>query len=282
MGFWCLLCFLYVKCKCKTGLIYTRTHIQVFSKHAPSIAKLRMHKNTNKRTKQNLHRRASVARFSLWSLLTVCTFVCPYVCMALCLGSGEAQLPQLSTLALALKSDGPLLPGRPWTPCSPAHCSLGPRTLQMIYYPYRERERESAQPQPLLTSLSILLPFISLHSLNPACQPHYFLSLSKRKIHFQSSILPLHLIVDSPFFYWNFSFLSLLLIPLFFWSVATREHKDCVLLVMFFLIPLLFCFSLCCEVRTSVRCSICNSQSTKAVSSCLCLCHTNRHQILSD
>lgn len=108
------------------------------------------------------------------------------------------KLPQLSTLALALKSDGPLLPGCPWTPCSPAHCSLEPRTLQMIYYPHRERER-SAPNLSSPRSLSILLPFISLHSLNPACQPYYFLSPSKRKIHFQSSVLPLHLIVDSPF-----------------------------------------------------------------------------------
>lgn len=110
----------------------------------------------------------------------------------------EALLPQLSTLALALKSDGPLLPGCPWTPCSPAHCSLGPRTREMIYYPPRER----AQPQPLFTSVSILLPFISLHSLHPACQLYYFLvlSLSKRKIQFRSPVLSSHFILDSPFF----------------------------------------------------------------------------------
>lgn len=87
--------------------------------------------------------------FIVLSLLRVCTFVCAYVCVALCLGSREAQLPQLSTLALALKSDGPLLPGCPWTPCSPAHCSLGPRTLQMIYYSHREREH-SAPTSPHL------------------------------------------------------------------------------------------------------------------------------------
>lgn len=65
-------------------------------------------------------------------------YVCAYVCVALCLGFGEAQLPQLSTLALGLKSDGPLLPGCPWTPCPPVDCSLGPRTLQMIYDPHTE------------------------------------------------------------------------------------------------------------------------------------------------
>lgn len=53
------------------------------------------------------------------------------------------------------------------------------------------RNREGTQPQPLLTSLSILLPFISLHSLNPTCQPYYFLtpSPSNRKIDFQGSVL---------------------------------------------------------------------------------------------
>ncbi len=150
--------------------VHTYAHTSIFQTHAPSIAKLHMHKHTNKRTKQNLHRRASVARFLLWSLLTVCTFVCPYVCMALCLGSGEAQLPQLSTLALALKSDGPLLPGCPWTPCSPAHCSLGPRTLQMIYYPYRERERAlgpnlSSPPSQSFSPSSLFTPS-TLHA-NP-------------------------------------------------------------------------------------------------------------------
>lgn len=64
-----------------------------------------------------------------------------HVCVASCRGHREAQLPQLSTLALPLKSDGPLLPGCPWIPHSPAHCCPGPRTLQMIYYPEREKER---------------------------------------------------------------------------------------------------------------------------------------------
>lgn len=143
--------------------------------------------------------------------------------VALCLDSvEEAQLPQLSTLGLALKSDGPFHPGCPWTPCSPAQCSLGPRTLQMIYYP------EKGSAQPLLTSFSILLPFISLHSLNPVCQPCYTLSLFLKE-KFTSTVQSclFHFIVNLSFI------LSLLLIP-FFLSVAAREHKDYALLVMFF------------------------------------------------
>jgi len=133
--------------------------------------------------------------------LSVCVCVCVCVCMyvymcvnvAICLGSREAQLPQLSTLALALKSDGPLLPVFPWTPCSQAHCSLGPRTKEMIYCPQRERERERTPLSPL----SSLLPFISFHSLNHACQPYYFFALSERKT--TSSIFSFQHTEGSPF-----------------------------------------------------------------------------------
>lgn len=156
---------------------------------------------TNKLMKQNLHRRAWVRIFSLWSLCIFLCVVCVYVCVAVCLGSRGAQLPQLSTLALALKSDGPLLLGCPWTPCSPAHCSLGPRILQMIYYPH------TGSAQHLLTSLSVLLPFISLQSFNPACQPKCFshFYFCHTKAYSRSPVLPLHFIVDSPFFIGIFS-----------------------------------------------------------------------------
>lgn len=203
--------------------------------------------------------------------------MCAVCCVAQCLGSGEAQLPQLSTLALALKSDGPLLPGCPWTPCSPAHCSLGPRTLQMIYYPHREGELSpnlSSPPSQSFSPSSLFTPHAS-----PITFSLRLSQTEKSTPRFQASLF--HFITDSPFFYWNFSFLSLLLIPFFCVSCSWRT-QGLRSLSHVFLIPLLFYFSSWCEVRICVRCSICNSQSTKAESSCLCLCHTNRHQILSD
>lgn len=192
-------------------------------------------------------------------------------------GFREAQLPQLSTLALALKSDGHLLPSCPWTPCSPAHCSLGTRTLQMIYYIYIEREFSR---NPLLTSLSIILPFISPHSLSPTCQPYCYLALSpsQRKIHKVQ-------IIDSPFDIFNFLLISVTYPRLL--SGAAGEHMDCILLVMLFfnllLITPAFLFVIVfAGWERSVHCSLCNSYSTKAGSSCLCLCRTNRSRILSD
>lgn len=142
MGFSCL----FVSCifgKCKTGLQYMQASI--FQAHVANVS----FTHINIPQKQNIHMKASVARFSLWSLFFVQGV---YICVCICIcGSREAHLPQLSTLALALKSDGPFLPGCPWTPCSPAHYSLGPRAMQVIYYPQRERERkrEQAQHQPL-------------------------------------------------------------------------------------------------------------------------------------
>lgn len=84
--------------------------------------------------------------------------------MALCLGSREAQLPQLSTLALALKSDGPpsflAVPGHHapqlTTVWDPELCT---QFITLI---------ESTQTQPLLTSLSVLLS----RQLSPLLPPH--------------------------------------------------------------------------------------------------------------
>lgn len=123
--------------------------MQVFPK--PMCPVCLYHTHITILTKQNLDRGASVARFSS--------------CLAVCLGFWEAQLAQLSTLALALKSDGHVLPGCSWTPCSSAQCSLGPRTLQMIYYRDWEKERDrefspnpSSHPSQSFASSSLLNP----------------------------------------------------------------------------------------------------------------------------
>lgn len=96
-----------------------------FSIYVPSDSLSHTHNHTNK------------AESRQGSVHSPCVHM--YV-SAVCLGFWEAQLPQLSTLALASKSDGHHLPGCSWTPCSSAQCSPEPRTLQMIYYIDWQRE----------------------------------------------------------------------------------------------------------------------------------------------
>lgn len=202
-------------------------HMQVFSKPLCLVSINYTHKHTNK---------AGSAQENLGSKILIVGFIDGvYICVCICMcGSGEAQLPQLSTLALALKSDGPLLPACPWTPCSPAHCSLEPKTLQMIYYPHTERRLSPNLSSPPSQSFSPSSLFTPL-----TCQPYYFLtlSLSKRKIHSQSSVLTLilswtHLYLI--FFIGKFSCPSYLCCLVPFLSVLALEHRDCVLLVILF------------------------------------------------
>lgn len=183
----------------------------------------------------------------------VCVFVCAYVCVALCLGSGEAQLPQLSTLALALKSDGPLLPGCPWTPCSPAHCSLGPRTLKMIYYPHRERALSpnlSSPPSQSFSPSSLFTPSalhaspitfsLSLKKKNPLPEFRPASSSYRGLTFFFIGVFPSYLCCSSPFFVccsWRTQGLRSLshvfLIPLLFlFFIVFRGENKCVLLYL--------------------------------------------------
>lgn len=126
--------------------------------------------------------------------------LCVHVCVAPCLGHREAQLPQLSTFALPLKSDGPLLHGCPWIPHSPAHCCPGPGAPQMIYYKEREKKGEHSA----LTSPHLPHDPSSLHlSLLPQlCMPVLLLSdtISQKNTNpLQSSVLLYHFIWN-PFY----------------------------------------------------------------------------------
>lgn len=177
-----------------------------------------------------------------------------FVYVALCLGSREAQLPQLSTLALAPKSDGPLLSGCPWTPCSPAHYSMGPRALQRIYYTHREHSDPTSPHLPLSTSFpSTLFTPSTLHA-SPFTLSQFYLSLCQT--------LPFHFYCGLLFI--NAAFpLSLLHGPLFLVGRVHRESKNTSSCVFLFFVVL--------KGEKSVSTSICNSQSTKTESFCLSL-----------
>lgn len=153
--------------------------------------------------------------------------MCVFVYVALCLGSREAQLPQLSTLALAPKSDGPLLSGCPWTPCSPAHYSMGPRAVQTIYYTHREHSDPTSPHLPLSTSFpSTLFTPSTLHA-SPFTLSQFSLSLCQT--------LPFHFYCGLLFI--NAAFpLFLLQGPLFLVGRVHRESKIQVLVCFYFLL----------------------------------------------
>lgn len=145
---------------------------------------------------QNLHRRASVARFSLCWVYWGCVHLCVHMYVWLyALAPERPNYPSCPPLLWLLNQMVPSFLA------VPGHLAPQP-TAAWVPEPCKwfitHTEKESTQPQPLLTSLSILLPFISLRSLNLGCQSHYFLTLclSKREIFSRSSVLPVHFIVD--------------------------------------------------------------------------------------
>lgn len=183
--------------------------------------------------------------------MCLCLRARAHICEAPFLGSREAQLSQLSTLTLAPKSDGPLLSGSPWTPCSPAHCILGPRTPWMIYYSQRELSDPTSPYHPLTPSLfhpsSLLQPYYFR-----ASSPH---SLSNTEFCFHSPVLLF--LVDSHFLLEFFLLISVA--RPFLLSGGVREHKDTFLSHVFLILLLFFYVSLCSKVRISACSTICNS-----------------------